>query len=151
MLSGSYDSCETLYKDERVQPQLAELATKLHWATSRLNVKPSQPRKTARGAFDAPAASQPVEVKENEAVEFVGPADGKLLRGLDGNVYGIDFLRCQPVDAYWLQKVLKRDPNQDAQFLLRPELVQQLIEQREQSELQLQQVRELLAKLEKGA
>ena len=150
MLSGSYDSCETLYKDERVQPQLAELAKKLHWATSQLNVKATQPRKTTRGVFDAPAASQPVEVKENEAVEFVGPADGKLLRGLDGNVYGIDFLRCQPVDAYWLQKVLKRDPNQDAQFLLRPELVQQLIEQREQSELQLQQIRELLAKLEKG-
>lgn len=150
MLSGSYNSCETLFKDARVQPQLAELAKKLHWATSQLAVKPTQPRTTERGAFDAPAASQPVEVKEDEAVEFVGPADGKLLRGLDGNVYGIDFLRCQPVDAYWLQKVLKRDPNQDAQFLLRPELVQQLIEQREQSELQLQQIRELLEKLEKG-
>ena len=71
MLSGSYNSCETLFKDARVQPQLAELAKKLHWATSQLAVKPTQPRTTERGAFDAPAASQPVEVKEDEAVEFV--------------------------------------------------------------------------------
>ena len=150
MLNGSFDSCKTLYKDERVQPQLAELAEKLHWATSQLNVEPTQPRKTTRGEFDAPAVSQPIEVKENEPVEFVGPADGKLLRGLDGNVYGIDFLRCQPVDACWLQEVLKRNDQQDTQYLLRPELVQQLVEQREQSELQLQQIQELLAKLEKG-
>ena len=150
MLSGSFDSCETLYKDERVEAMRAALGAKLHWATSLLRVKPSQSRTVSRGEFDAPAASSPVEVKEGESVQFVGPADGKLVRGLDGNVYAIDFLRCQPVDAYWLQKVLKRDESSDAQFLLRPELVHQLVEQREQTEVQVKQIKEVLEKSEKG-
>ena len=150
MLSGSFDSCETLYKDERVEAMRAALGAKLHWAPSLLRVKPSQSRTVSRGEFDAPAASSPVEVKEGESVQFVGPADGKLVRGLDGNVYAIDFLRCQPVDAYWLQKVLKRDESSDAQFLLRPELVHQLVEQREQTEVQVKQIKEALEKSEKG-
>lgn len=91
-----------------------------------------------------------MEVKEGTSVSFLGPADGKLLRGVDGNVYAVDFLRSQPVDTYWIQEEVKRGSQSSIQALLRPELVEQLLMRRTESEARAKTIREMLEKREKG-
>lgn len=152
ILSGTLDGCATLYNDPQVQPQLKALAEKLHWAPSLIHVQANEAAaETAETAPTvAPAASKPVEVKEDEAVEFIGPVDGKLLRGVDGNVYAVDFLRSQPVDTYWIQEEVKRSSRVGMQAILRPELVEQFMARRQESEMQAKSIRDLLAAKEKG-
>lgn len=152
MLSGSVDACATLYRDARVQPQLAALAEKLHWEESSLRVAATNDAAATADPLMAPAASHPLEVKEDEAVAFLGPADGKLVRGVDGNVYALDFVRSQPVDVYWVQEQIRRGETgvAAAQTVLRPELVEQLSQQREEVRVQAEGVREVLGRVAKG-
>ena len=105
-MSGSIDGGATLYNDERVQPQLKALAEKLHWDTSLIKVAPREEEAAKPSELDAPAVSKPVDAKE--PVAFLGPADGKLMRGIDGNIYALDFLRSQPVDTFWMQEEISR-------------------------------------------
>ena len=145
------DGCATLYNDSKVQPQLKNLAEKLHWAPSLIHVQPTEEATPAElPATAAPAASKPLEVKADQAVEFLGPVDGKLLRGVDGNVYAVDFIRSQPVDTYWIQEQVKRTSHNTSQAILRPELVEQFMARRMESEQQAKAIRELLAAKEKG-
>ena len=145
------DGCATLYNDPQVQPQLKALAEKLHWAPSLIQVQPAEDATPAElPATAAPVASKPLEVKADQPVEFLGPVDGKLLRGVDGNVYAVDFIRSQPVDTYWIQEQLKRTSQNTSQAILRPELVEQFMARRLESEQQAKTIRELLAAKEKG-
>ena len=147
-MSGSIDGGATLYNDERVQPQLKALAEKLHWDTSLIKVAPREEEAAKSSELDAPAVSKPVDAKE--PVAFLGPADGKLMRGIDGNIYALDFLRSQPVDTYWMQEEISRKETVLTQYILRPELVEQLLQRRQESEIRAKAIRELLASWKKG-
>lgn len=148
VMSGTIDGGATLYNDERVQPQLKALAEKLHWDTSLIKVTPREDEETKPSELDAPSASKPVDAKE--PVAFLGPADGKLMRGIDGNIYALDFVHSQPVDVYWMQEENSRKEPVLTRYILRPELADQLLRHRQESEIRAKAIRELLESWKKG-
>ena len=92
-----------------------------------------------------PSPVWPLTATEGK-VAFAGPVDAKLLRGIDGHVYALDFIRSQPVDCFWIQAELKRDAQSagSSQFILRPELIEHIITQKAELEARGQQIKELL-------
>lgn len=144
-----------MYADKQVASKIDALAAKLHWCESsiRLTPKVEESNASAEKASEtsAPRCSKPLEAKE-EKVSFTGPADAKLLRGLDGHVYALDFIRSQPVDCFWIQEELKRDAQSAgaSQFIHRPELIEHMITQRAELEERAKMIKDMVAKREKG-
>ena len=144
-----------MYADKQVASKIDALAAKLHWCESsiRLTPKVEDSNASAEKASEtsAPRCSTPLEAKE-EKVSFTGPVDAKLLRGLDGHVYALDFIRSQPVDCFWIQEELKRDAQSAgaSQFIHRPELIEHMITQRAELEERAKMIKDMVAKREKG-
>lgn len=144
-----------MYADKQVASKIDALAAKLHWCESsiRLTPKVEESNASAEKASEtsAPRCSKPLEEKE-EKVSFTGPVDAKLLRGLDGHVYALDFIRSQPVDCFWIQEELKRDAQSAgaSQFIHRPELIEHMITQRAELEERAKMIKDMVAKREKG-
>lgn len=144
-----------MYADKQVASKIDALAAKLHWCESsiRLTPKVEESNASAEKASEtsAPRCSKPLEAKE-EKVSFTGPVDAKLLRGLDGHVYALDFIRSQPVDCFWIQEELKRDAQSAgaSQFIHRPELIEHMITQRAELEERAKMIKDMVAKREKG-
>lgn len=144
-----------MYADKQVASKIEALAAKLHWCESsiRLTPKVEESNASAEKASEtsAPRCSKPLEAKE-EKVSFTGPVDAKLLRGLDGHVYALDFIRSQPVDCFWIQEELKRDAQSAgaSQFIHRPELIEHMITQRAELEERAKMIKDMVAKREKG-
>ena len=105
---GTADNGKSLYKDERVQPIVKELAEKLKWSESLIGVSTEKPTESQLGSIAATPASQPLDTSDGKPVTFLGPADGKILRGTDGRLYAIEYQRSQPVDSYWLQQLIQK-------------------------------------------
>ena len=148
-----------MYADKQVASKIEALATKLHWCESSIRLTPkavaesnaSAEKAVSASETSAPRCSKPLEAKE-EKVSFTGPVDAKLLRGLDGHVYALDFIRSQPVDCFWIQEELKRDAQSAgaSQFIHRPELIEHMITQRAELEERAKMIKDMVAKREKG-
>ena len=148
LLYGSVDGCRSVYADKQVAAKVAALAEKLHWSESSIRLMPAEStEKTEKET----GCSTPLTATEGK-VAFTGPVDAKLLRGIDGHVYALDFIRSQPVDCFWIQEELKRDAQSagSSQFILRPELIEHIITQKAELEARGQQIKELLEKKQKG-
>lgn len=144
-----------MYADKQVASKIDALAAKLHWCESSIRLTPKVEESNASAEKEketsAPRCSKPLEAKE-EKVSFTGPVDAKLLRGLDGHVYALDFIRSQPVDCFWIQEELKRDAQNAgaSQFIHRPELIEHMITQRAELEERAKMIKDMVAKREKG-
>ena len=144
-----------MYADKQVASKIDALAAKLHWCESSIRLTPKVEESNASAEKEketsAPRCSTPLEAKE-EKVSFTGPVDAKLLRGLDGHVYALDFIRSQPVDCFWIQEELKRDAQSAgaSQFIHRPELIEHMITQRAELEERAKMIKDMVAKREKG-
>lgn len=144
-----------MYADKQVASKIDALAAKLHWCESSIRLTPKVEESDASAEKEsetsAPRCSTPLEAKE-EKVSFTGPVDAKLLRGLDGHVYALDFIRSQPVDCFWIQEELKRDAQSAgaSQFIHRPELIEHMITQRAELEERAKMIKDMVAKREKG-
>lgn len=144
-----------MYADKQVASKIDALAAKLHWCESSIRLTPKVEDSNASAEKEketsAPRCSKPLEAKE-EKVSFTGPVDAKLLRGLDGHVYALDFIRSQPVDCFWIQEELKRDAQSAgaSQFIHRPELIEHMITQRAELEERAKMIKDMVAKREKG-
>lgn len=144
-----------MYADKQVASKIDALAAKLHWCESSIRLTPKVEESNASAEKEketsAPRCSKPLEAKE-EKVSFTGPVDAKLLRGLDGHVYALDFIRSQPVDCFWIQEELKRDAQSAgaSQFIHRPELIEHMITQRAELEERAKMIKDMVAKREKG-
>lgn len=144
-----------MYADKQVASKIEALAAKLHWCESSIRLTPKVEESNASAEKEketsAPRCSTPLEAKE-EKVSFTGPVDAKLLRGLDGHVYALDFIRSQPVDCFWIQEELKRDAQSAgaSQFIHRPELIEHMITQRAELEERAKMIKDMVAKREKG-
>lgn len=144
-----------MYADKQVASKIEALAAKLHWCESSIRLTPKVEESNASAEKEketsAPRCSKPLEEKE-EKVSFTGPVDAKLLRGLDGHVYALDFIRSQPVDCFWIQEELKRDAQSAgaSQFIHRPELIEHMITQRAELEERAKMIKDMVAKREKG-
>lgn len=144
-----------MYADKQVASKIDALAAKLHWCESSIRLTPKVEESNASAEKEketsAPRCSKPLEEKE-EKVSFTGPVDAKLLRGLDGHVYALDFIRSQPVDCFWIQEELKRDAQSAgaSQFIHRPELIEHMITQRAELEERAKMIKDMVAKREKG-
>lgn len=144
-----------MYEDKQVASKIDALAAKLHWCESSIRLTPKVEDSNASAEKEketsAPRCSKPLEAKE-EKVSFTGPVDAKLLRGLDGHVYALDFIRSQPVDCFWIQEELKRDAQSAgaSQFIHRPELIEHMITQRAELEERAKMIKDMVAKREKG-
>lgn len=144
-----------MYADKQVASKIEALAAKLHWCESSIRLTPKVEESNASAEKEketsAPRCSKPLEAKE-EKVSFTGPVDAKLLRGLDGHVYALDFIRSQPVDCFWIQEELKRDAQSAgaSQFIHRPELIEHMITQRAELEERAKMIKDMVAKREKG-
>lgn len=147
-----------MYADKQVAAKIDALAAKLHWCESSIRLTPkveesnaSAEKAVSASETSAPRCSTPLEAKE-EKVSFTGPVDAKLLRGLDGHVYALDFIRSQPVDCFWIQEELKRDAQSAgaSQFIHRPELIEHMITQRAELEERAKMIKDMVAKREKG-
>lgn len=144
-----------MYADKQVASKIDALAAKLHWCESSIRLTPKVEESDASAEKEsetsAPRCSKPLEAKE-EKVSFTGPVDAKLLRGLDGHVYALDFIRSQPVDCFWIQEELKRDAQSAgaSQFIHRPELIEHMITQRAELEERAKMIKDMVAKREKG-
>ena len=144
-----------MYADKQVASKIDALAAKLHWCESSIRLTPKVEDSNASAEKEketsAPRCSTPLEAKE-EKVSFTGPVDAKLLRGLDGHVYALDFIRSQPVDCFWIQEELKRDAQSAgaSQFIHRPELIEHMITQRAELEERAKMIKDMVAKREKG-
>lgn len=144
-----------MYADKQVASKIEALAAKLHWCESSIRLTPKVGDSNASAEKEketsAPRCSKPLEAKE-EKVSFTGPVDAKLLRGLDGHVYALDFIRSQPVDCFWIQEELKRDAQSAgaSQFIHRPELIEHMITQRAELEERAKMIKDMVAKREKG-
>ena len=147
-----------MYADKQVASKIDALAAKLHWCESSIRLTPkvedsnaSAEKAVSASETSAPRCSTPLEAKE-EKVSFTGPVDAKLLRGLDGHVYALDFIRSQPVDCFWIQEELKRDAQSAgaSQFIHRPELIEHMITQRAELEERAKMIKDMVAKREKG-
>lgn len=144
-----------MYADKQVASKIEALAAKLHWCESSIRLTPKVEDSNASAEKEketsAPRCSKPLEAKE-EKVSFTGPVDAKLLRGLDGHVYALDFIRSQPVDCFWIQEELKRDAQSAgaSQFIHRPELIEHMITQRAELEERAKMIKDMVAKREKG-
>ena len=144
-----------MYADKQVASKIDALAAKLHWCESSIRLTPKVAESNASAEKEketsAPRCSKPLEAKE-EKVSFTGPVDAKLLRGLDGHVYALDFIRSQPVDCFWIQEELKRDAQSAgaSQFIHRPELIEHMITQRAELEERAKMIKDMVAKREKG-
>ena len=144
-----------MYADKQVASKIEALAAKLHWCESSIHLTPKVEDSNASAEKEketsAPRCSTPLEAKE-EKVSFTGPVDAKLLRGLDGHVYALDFIRSQPVDCFWIQEELKRDAQSAgaSQFIHRPELIEHMITQRAELEERAKMIKDMVAKREKG-
>lgn len=144
-----------MYADKQVASKIEALAAKLHWCESSIRLTPKVEESDASAEKEsetsAPRCSKPLEAKE-EKVSFTGPVDAKLLRGLDGHVYALDFIRSQPVDCFWIQEELKRDAQSAgaSQFIHRPELIEHMITQRAELEERAKMIKDMVAKREKG-
>lgn len=159
LLYGSIDGCQSVYADKQVASKIEALAAKLHWCESSIRLTPkavaesnaSAEKAVSASETSAPRCSTPLEAKE-EKVSFTGPVDAKLLRGLDGHVYALDFIRSQPVDCFWIQEELKRDAQSAgaSQFIHRPELIEHMITQRAELEERAKMIKDMVAKREKG-
>lgn len=155
LLYGSIDGCQSVYADKQVASKIDALAAKLHWCESSIRLTPKAVESNASAEKEsetsAPRCSTPLEAKE-EKVSFTGPVDAKLLRGLDGHVYALDFIRSQPVDCFWIQEELKRDAQSAgaSQFIHRPELIEHMITQRAELEERAKMIKDMVAKREKG-
>ena len=155
LLYGSIDGCQSVYADKQVASKIDALAAKLHWCESSIRMTPKVEDSNASAEkaseTSAPRCSKPLEAKE-EKVSFTGPVDAKLLRGLDGHVYALDFIRSQPVDCFWIQEELKRDAQSAgaSQFIHRPELIEHMITQRAELEERAKMIKDMVAKREKG-
>ena len=149
LLYGSVDGCRSVYADKQVAAKVAALAEKLHWSESSIRLMPAETETAEK--TETTGCSTPLEATEGK-VAFTGPVDAKLLRGIDGHVYALDFIRSQPVDCFWIQEELKRDAQSagSSQFILRPELIEHIITQKAELEARGQQIKELLEKKQKG-
>lgn len=147
---GTADNGKSLYKDERVQPIVKELAEKLKWSESLIGVSTEKPTETQLGSIAATPASQPLDTSDGKPVSFLGPADGKILRGTDGRLYAIEYQRSQPVDSYWLQQLIQKKEDYASIYYHRPELVTQLTRNCEMIKVQIDAMKELLKKVDAG-
>lgn len=146
LLYGSVDGCRSVYADKQVAEKVAALAQKLHWSESSILLTPTEETEKKEAGCSTPL------VATEGKVAFTGPVDAKLLRGIDGHVYALDFIRSQPVDCFWIQEELKHNAQSagSSQFILRPELIEHIIMQKRELEARAAQIKELLAKKQKG-
>lgn len=150
MMYGTGDNGKTFFKDERVEPLVKELASKMHWAESLIRVSKEEPAEVKMNSVAATPASKPLDTKDGKPITLYGPADGKILRGTDGNLYAIEYQRSQPVDSYWLQQLIQKKEEYNSIYYLRPELVSQINRHCEVVKVQMDAMKEILQKVDAG-
>ena len=149
ILWGSIDNGATIYTDSRVKPIISQIASKLHWAPSQVYPQPEG------DAFEAPSlripepdASQDVHKNPDECVEFLGPVEGRIVRGGDNRLYAVDFLHMSPVDVHWQEAHAALYPDQKRNFELRRAIVVQWLLRKQALEEQVRLVKEAMEKKE---
>ena len=149
ILWGSIDNGATIYTDSRVKPIVSQIASKLHWAPSQIYPQPEG------DAFEAPSlripepdASQDIHKNPDECVEFLGPVEGRIVRGGDNRLYAVDFLHMSPVDVHWQEAHAALYPDQKRSFGLRRAIVVQWLLRKQALEEQVRLVKEAMEKKE---
>lgn len=150
MMYGTSDNGKTIFKDERVEPIVKELASKLKWAESSIRVSTEEVATTKMNSVAAAPASEPLNTKDGKPVALYGPAEGKIVHGTDNNLYAIEYQRSQPVDSYWLQQLIKKNEEYKSIYYLRPELITQMNRHYEMLKAQIEAMNEILKKADAG-
>lgn len=104
ILWGSLDNGATIYADARVKPIVEKLAEKLHWTPSMVTpTAKTETIETPKMQIAEADASTDVHDKPEETIEFLGPVEGRIVRGGDNILYAVDYLHIAPVDAHWTE------------------------------------------------
>ena len=122
----------------------------MKWSESVIRTPTEEPVEAKPSSVAAPPASKPLELKDTKSVSMYGPAEGRILHGTDGNLYAIEYQRSQPVDSYWLQQLIKKNEEYKSVYYLRPELIAQMQRHVEMLRVQMDAMKEILQKVDKG-
>ena len=150
IMYGTSDNGKTIFKDERVEPIVKELASKLNWSESSIRVSTEEPEEVKMNSVAAAPASKPLDTKDGKPVALYGPAEGKIIHGTDNNLYAIEYQRSQPVDSYWLQQLIQKKEEYKSIYYLRPELITQMNRHREMLKVQINAMKEIIQKVDAG-
>lgn len=143
---GSLDDGRSIYNDEKVRPVAEKLGEYFFWSKSSVypqKVETPLPEESPAGFIPEAAASSQCHTDVNEAVEFLGPVEGRIVRGTDNRLYAADFLHTSPVDVYWKEEHAKLC-NEEAHFSLRRNAVLQWILRREIQQTSIEEVKKYL-------
>ena len=105
LVSGTLDDGRTIYHDERVNKYIEELAKEFSWKKSTLYVQNNDvplPEED-QNPMASPYATEAIAKTVDEAVEYTGPVDGRIVKGCDDKLYIMDYIRSQPIDILWKQ------------------------------------------------
>lgn len=152
MMWGSVDEGKSIFADDRVRPAMEALAKKLYWQPS--TVSPQLPVNelpadtTEQDIPEAPASTQ-VHTDLKESFEFIGPVEGRVVRGADNKMYAVDFLHLAPIDVAW-QEAHEKLCGEKVYLPLRRTAVLQWVLRKAILENQKDSLKEILEKVEKG-
>ena len=148
ILWGSLDNGSTIYADARVKPTVEKLAEKLHWAHSTVTpTAKTETIETPKMVIPEADASSDVHDKQDETLDFLGPVEGRIVRGGDNLLYAVDYLHIAPVDAHWTEAHASMFPGAKKEvFRHRQAIVVQWLVRKQALEAQLAALKEAMAK-----
>lgn len=104
ILWGSLDNGATIYADARVTPTVEKLAESLHWTHSTVTpTAKTETLETPKMVIPEADASTEVHDEKGGEFDFLGPVEGRIVRGGDNVLYAVDYLHIAPVDAHWTE------------------------------------------------
>ena len=143
---GSLDDGRSIYDDEKVRPIAEKLAKQFFWTKSTVYpqaIESTIPEEQLPVFIpEAPASTQCYK-DPKEAIEFIGPVEGRIVRGTDNRLYAADFLHTSPADVFWSEeheKLLNKKMN----FSLRRNIVLQWILRRTLQESEIETAKKFL-------
>lgn len=148
---GSVDEGVTIYKDERVKKYIEKMAEEAHWSESKIRAqKPSESVEEPQEMTitEPPASSECL--KNEEEGSFLGPVEGRIVRGTDNRLYAVDFLHLAPVDVMWKEAHAKLYPEEKVHVSVRRQLVIQWVMRLAMLKEQLETTKDTVEKVEKG-
>jgi hypothetical protein len=148
---GSVDEGATIYKDERVKKYIEKIAEEAHWSESKIRAqKPSEAvEEPQQMTIPEPPASLEC-LKNEEEGSFLGPVEGRIVRGTDNRLYAVDFLHVAPVDVLWQEAHSKLCPGEEVHVSVRRQLVIQWVMRLAMLKEQVKTAKETIEKMEKG-